>query len=137
MMFEPEVSSPSVFCVTKIVFGVRAPPVVFEMLAPATVMLDLPTSDKTVSFWSKSTNCRKTVPAFDVVIAVVGYSEDEEGEGQIAAGDREFLTLPEDDLALLGEATTLNNQVIAVVITGSAFTTTGWGDEVATIVVAW
>ncbi len=77
------------------------------------------------------------VEAADVVIAIVGYSEDEEGEGQIAAGDRDSLSLPEDDIAVLQIASELNARVVAVVIGGSSFITDGWGDEVEAIVAAW
>ena len=80
---------------------------------------------------------RDTITAADVVVAVVGYSEDEEGEGQIAAGDRESLALPADDVAVLDEATGLNDRVIAVVVGGSSFTTDGWGDEVEALVMSW
>lgn len=80
---------------------------------------------------------RALVTSADVVIAVVGYTEDEEGEGQIAAGDRESLALPDDDVAVMRLATTLNDRVVAVVVGGSSFTTDDWGEEVEAIVVAW
>ncbi len=80
---------------------------------------------------------RASVGAADVVVAIVGYSETEEGEGQVAAGDRVSLALPADDVALLQAASELNDRVVAVVIGGSAFVTDGWGDEVEALVAAW
>ena len=77
------------------------------------------------------------VAAADVVVAVVGYSEDEEGEGQIAAGDRESLALPDDDIAVLSAVAALNDRVVAVVVGGSSFTLDGWADGPEAIVVAW
>ncbi len=84
-----------------------------------------------------ATEDQDAVAAADVVIAVVGYSEDEEGEGQIAAGDRVSLALPSDDIAIMNAAAALNDRVVAVVIAGSSFITDGWGDAVEAIVVAW
>jgi beta-glucosidase len=80
---------------------------------------------------------RDAVSSADVVIAVVGYSEDEEGEGQIAAGDRESLSLPDDDKSVLGEAASLNDRVVAVIIGGSSVTMDPWGDDVEAIMMAW
>src|SRR5690606_28693653 len=77
------------------------------------------------------------VAAADVVVAVIGYTEDEEGEGQIAAGDRASMALPADDLAILGEATALNQRVVAVIVGGSAITMDGWQGEVEAIVMSW
>lgn len=80
---------------------------------------------------------RASVAAADMVVAIVGYSETEEGEGQVAAGDRVSLSLPEDDIAVLEAASDLNDRVIAIVVGGSAFVTDGWGDEVEALVAAW
>ena len=73
----------------------------------------------------------------DAVVAVVGYTEVEEGEGQIAAGDRVSMALPEDDVALLQRVTALSSRVVAVVVAGSAITMDGWHDEAESIVMAW
>jgi beta-glucosidase len=80
---------------------------------------------------------REAVSSADVVIAVVGYTEDEEGEGQIAAGDREILSLPDDDKGVLGEAASLNDRVVTVIIGGSSVTMEPWGDDVEAIMMAW
>lgn len=73
----------------------------------------------------------------DAVVVVVGYTEDEEGEGQVAAGDRVQLALPADDIATIRSAAALNDRVIVVVIGGSSFTMDGWQNEVEAIVMAW
>jgi beta-glucosidase len=80
---------------------------------------------------------RDTVAGADVVIAVVGYTDDHEGEAQIAAGDRKSLELPEEDRLVLAEASSLNERVVAVVVGGGAFTTDGWGDAVEALVMSW
>lgn len=80
---------------------------------------------------------RDTVMAADIVVAVVGYTELEEGEAQLSAGDRVSMALPSDDLAILEEATSLHPRVVAVVVGGSAFTMEGWQNEVEGIVVSW
>ena len=80
---------------------------------------------------------RTAVESADVVVAIVGYSEDEEGEGQIAAGDREILSLPADDVGIINAAAALNDRVITVIVGGSSVTMDGWRDEVEAIVMAW
>jgi len=80
---------------------------------------------------------REALAGADVVVAVIGYTEDEEGEGQIAAGDREALTLPDDDLAVLRAAAAVHDRVVAVVVTGSAFTIADERDATEALVVAW
>lgn len=77
------------------------------------------------------------IAASDAVVAVVGYTDADEGEGQVAAGDRRSLALPDEDVALLQRLAALHERVAVVVIGGSAFTTDGWGDVVEAIVMAW
>lgn len=79
----------------------------------------------------------QTVADADVVVAVVGYSETEEGEGQVAAGDRESLELPEDDIAIIQRAAELHDRVVVVVVGGSSFVTDGWGDAIEALVMSW
>lgn len=73
----------------------------------------------------------------DVVVAVVGYTDADEGEGQVAAGDRRSLALPDEDIALVQQLTALHDRVVVVVIGGSAIITDGWGMESEAIVMAW
>ncbi len=79
----------------------------------------------------------EAVGVADVVIAVVGYDEGQEGEGQIAAGDRDSMMLPERDLDLLADVMALNEQVVVVYVGGSSVLMDGWQDDADAIVVAW
>ena len=113
--------------------GVRSPDVV-SMLEG----IEAAAGDSTVTHVTAlDDTTRDRVRDADVVIAVVGYTSADEGEGQVAAGDRTSLALPDDDVAMLQEAATLSARVITVVVAGSSFVTEGWGDDVEAIVVAW
>ncbi len=78
------------------------------------------------------------VAACDVVIAVVGYSHEDEGENVfVKGGDRRSLRLRDEDEALLLECARLNPRTVAVVITGSAIVSEAWRERVAAILIAW
>lgn len=78
------------------------------------------------------------VAAADAVIAVVGYTHDDEGENLVVGGgDRHSLTLRPEDEALLLEASRLNPRTVAVVIAGSAIVSEAWRESIPSILVAW
>lgn len=78
------------------------------------------------------------IAASDAVIAVVGYSHEDEGENVfIKGGDRPSLRLRADDEALLLDAVRLNPRTVAVVVTGSAIVSEAWRDTVPAILVVW
>ena len=71
------------------------------------------------------------------VVVVVGLTGEDEGEGFIAAGDRESLDLRADDVALIGRVTALNPRTIVVVEGGSAVTMQPWIEQVKAVLFAW
>jgi beta-glucosidase len=78
-----------------------------------------------------------TVTAADVVVVVVGLDTNSEGEGNIAAGDRESLALPAEHLALLQQAALLSDNVVVVLEGGSVLDVSPFVDSVEAIVMAW
>lgn len=77
-----------------------------------------------------------TVAAADLVIVVAGLTADEEGEGQIASGDRRDLRLPREQDALIAAVAKLNRRTV-VVLEGGAALTMPWADDVTAILMAW
>src|SRR5690606_12548089 len=73
----------------------------------------------------------------DVVIVVVGLTEQDEGEGSIAAGDRAQLALRDAQVALIEQVAAANYRVIVVLEGGSAITMDPWLAEVEAVVMAW
>jgi len=73
----------------------------------------------------------------DAVVVVVGLDEDDEGEGMIAAGDREDLHLREADLTTIARATAASDRVLVVLEGGGAILVDDWIDDVEGILMAW
>jgi beta-glucosidase len=72
------------------------------------------------------------------VILTVGYTDKEEGEYMvIKGGDRQSLTLPAHDEALIEAVAAVNPNTVVVMIGGSAIITERWRHKVAAIVMAW
>ncbi len=72
------------------------------------------------------------------VILTVGYTDKEEGEYMIIkGGDRQSLTLPAHDEALIEAVAAVNPNTVVVMIGGSAIITERWRHKVAAIVMAW
>ncbi|MCO4747494.1 MAG: glycoside hydrolase family 3 C-terminal domain-containing protein [Proteobacteria bacterium] len=72
----------------------------------------------------------------DVVVVVVGYTEDDEGEGLIAAGDRTSLQLRDEDIAVIEHVATHSDRVLVVIEGGSAVAMP-WLDQVEGVLMAW
>lgn len=77
------------------------------------------------------------VRAADAVVVVTGLQADDEGEGEIGAGDREGLALREREVALIRAAAALNGRVVVVLEGGAAILTSGWREEVEGVVMAF
>jgi beta-glucosidase len=78
-----------------------------------------------------------TVSNSRAAIVVVGLTGDDEGEGFIAAGDRESLDLRPEDVALIDRVAALNPRTIVVVEGGSAITMQPWIEQVEAVLFAW
>jgi len=74
--------------------------------------------------------------AADAVVVVVGLTGEDEGEGLIAAGDRETMGLRDEDVAAISAASAASDQVI-VVLYGGAALTMPWLLEVEAVVMTW
>jgi len=74
--------------------------------------------------------------AADVVVVVVGLTADDEGEGGIAAGDRDSLALPREQSAIVAAAVAANENVV-VVLEGSGPVLMPWLDDVSSVLMAW
>lgn len=79
---------------------------------------------------------RTAVTQADVVIAVVGLSASDEGEGMIGAGDRTSLEIPAADQTLLVEAGALTDSLV-VVLEGSSAMTMPWLDQADALLMAF
>lgn len=73
----------------------------------------------------------------DVVVLVVGLSADDEGEGLIAAGDREDLSVPAAQLQLIHDVAALGTPTVVVLEGGGPLLVSGWIDEVDAVMFAW
>lgn len=77
------------------------------------------------------------IAAADVVVLVVGLTADDEGEGLIAAGDREDLALPGAQRDLVLAVAALGTPTIVVLEGGGPILVSPWIDDVAAVVMAW
>lgn len=73
---------------------------------------------------------RQTIQDADAVVIVTGLQAADEGEGLIAAGDRDSLAIPADEAALIAAVAAIHDRVIVVLEGGSAFVTAGWDADV-------
>ncbi|MCB9780776.1 MAG: beta-glucosidase [Alphaproteobacteria bacterium] len=80
---------------------------------------------------------RDRVAAADVVIAVVGFDRDDEGEGTISAGDREGLALSEADRALLADAGGLTDALVVVLEGSGPVTMDPWLADAQAVLMAF
>ncbi|AKF10875.1 beta-glucosidase [Sandaracinus amylolyticus] len=78
-----------------------------------------------------------TVRAADVVVIVTGLDSDDEGEADIAAGDRESLALRAEEVALIRAVAALHDRVVVVLEGGSAITTGEWDGDIEALVLAF
>ncbi|MFO0629581.1 MAG: glycoside hydrolase family 3 N-terminal domain-containing protein [Polyangiales bacterium] len=69
----------------------------------------------------------------DAVVVVTGLQADDEGEGEIGAGDRASLALRESEIARIRGAAALNPRVVVVLQAGAAVTVDPWNDEVEAV----
>ena len=74
--------------------------------------------------------------AADAVVVVVGYTGEDEGEGLIAAGDREAMGLRGEDEAAIAAASAVSERVIVVLYGGGAITMP-WLADVEAAVMVW
>jgi beta-glucosidase len=84
------------------------------------------------------------VSAADVVIVVVGLTDEDESEGQtrppapmLGGGDRDGYGLPMDDAAFLANVLSLNSKVVVVLIGGSAIDMSPWFEDTEAVLMAW
>jgi beta-glucosidase len=73
------------------------------------------------------------VRAADAVVIVTGNLEADEGEGEIAAGDRASMALPEAEVALVRAVSAENPRTVVVLEGGSAITTSEWDTAVGAL----
>lgn len=71
------------------------------------------------------------------VIVVTGLLAEDEGESDIAAGDRSSLALPADEVALIRRVAALSERVIVILEGGAAITVSDWQDEVEALLFAF
>lgn len=77
------------------------------------------------------------VRAADAVVVVTGLQADDEGEGEVGAGDRDGLELRASEVALIRAAAALSDRVVVVLEGGGAILTSGWREEVEAVVMAF
>jgi beta-glucosidase len=77
------------------------------------------------------------VRAASLVVIVTGLTDAEEGESDIAAGDRESLELPAEEVALVRAAAALSDRVVVVLEGGAAITSSDWDGDVEALLLAF
>jgi beta-glucosidase len=77
------------------------------------------------------------VSAADVAIVVTGLQNHDEGEGDIGAGDRHDLNVPDAEVALVHAVAAVNARTIVVLEGGAALITRPWENDVEAIVFAF
>ncbi len=77
------------------------------------------------------------IRAADAVIVVTGLLAEDEGETDIAAGDRDDLLVPAAEIARIEAVAALNANVVVVLEGGAALLVEGWVDDVAAILHAF
>ena len=85
-------------------------------------------------------SAKNTAKGADAVIVVVGLTYKDEGEYIIEkriGGDRENLSLHNNEIELIKAVTSENEKCIVVLIGGSAITMEEWKDHVPAILMAW
>ena len=75
--------------------------------------------------------------AADAVVVVVGLTDEDEGEGLIAAGDRTGLALREVDVDTIRAAAAASDRVVVVLEGGGAITVEGWLDDTEAVLMGW
>jgi len=98
----------------------------------------LPASAVThVSEFPFSSEDEAAIGAADAVFVVAGLTENEEGEGGIAAGDREELTLPAPQPEMIAATSALNSSTVALLMGGGALILDPWLDATAAALMVW
>jgi len=86
-------------------------------------------------------SARKAAAGADAAVLVVGFTWRDEGEGGIhllkVGGDREDISLHDDDVRLIEAAVEVNDRVIVVMEGGAAITVGEWKDRAGAILMAW
>jgi beta-glucosidase len=77
------------------------------------------------------------VAAADLAIVVTGLTEEDEGEGLIAAGDRTQLALSAPRVDLIREAAATGTPTVVVLEGGSAIAMEDWLGDVSAVLMAW
>lgn len=77
------------------------------------------------------------VRAADVVVIVTGLTTEDEGEGEIAGGDRESLALGAAEVALIRAIGAIHDRVVVVLEGGAAILTSDFEDEVEALLFAF
>jgi beta-glucosidase len=77
------------------------------------------------------------IAAADAAVLVVGLTSAEEGEGFIAAGDRQDLAIPPEQEQLILDVAAVQPRTIVVLEGGSSITTEAWIDRVPAVWMAW
>jgi beta-glucosidase len=78
-----------------------------------------------------------TLRAVDVVVIVTGLDQADEGEADIAAGDRDTLALRAEEVALIRAVAALHPRVVVVLEGGAAITTSEWDTDVEALLFAF
>jgi beta-glucosidase len=77
------------------------------------------------------------IASADAAIVVTGLQASDEGESDIAAGDRASLDVPADEVALIHAVAAASPRTIVILEGGAALITSGWESEVEAMVFAF
>lgn len=78
-----------------------------------------------------------TVSNADAVIVVAGLTDDNEGEGLIAAGDRDSLLLPAQQVELIAAVAATGTPMVVVLYGGGTIVVSDWVEDVDALVLAF
>jgi beta-glucosidase len=79
----------------------------------------------------------RLIEAADAVIVVTGLTSEDEGEGQIGAGDRIDLGLSAERVGLIRDAAAANGRTIVVLEGGGAITMGEWLPDIEALLMVW
>lgn len=89
-----------------------------------------------VAFAALDDAARAAIAAAETVVIVTGLTAEDEGESDIAAGDRETLALPEAEVALVRAVAALTDRLVVVLEGGAAITSAAWDGETEALLFA-
>jgi beta-glucosidase len=89
-----------------------------------------------LTFGALDAAARAAIAAAEVTVIVTGLTDAEEGEADIAAGDRDGLALPAGEVTLIRDVAALTDRLVVVLEGGAAITSSDWDGDIEALLFA-